>query len=333
MAIGKDFRLAILGCGAVAKQHLDAAATLSHVKPVAFCDTVIERADAMAAAAGVRSYSDYTELLANEELDGAVVCSPPSVHKEMVLACLDRGVPVLCEKPLADSAKSAAEMVQASDDTNVLLMTAFVHRFTDLTRETRKVIDTGELGTILLAEFSMIMHMDLSVDWHGSKTVAGGGVFADSGVHLVDLVRYLFGEITSVTGSFSTFFPNIDVEDTGAMLIRTEDGPLCCISMSFAAPHGLQEHFRVFGTEGVLTGKLFEGVKYRLRDDADWTHIPAKDHLGAFVVQLDHFIKCVRGESKPVVNAEDGWRATAVIEAAYNAAIESSWIPIDRVKQ
>ncbi len=328
MARGKDFRLAILGCGAIAKEHLNAAASLEEVVPVAFCDTAIERAEAMAAAAGARSYSDYTELLAREELDGAIVCSPPSVHKEMVLACLERGVPVLCEKPLAESAKSAAEMVQASNATTVLLTTAFVHRFTDLTRETREVIDAGKLGTVLLAEFSMIMHLDLSADWHGSKKIAGGGVFADSGVHLVDLVRYLFGEITSVTGSFSTFFPNIDVEDTGAMLLRTENGPLCCISMSFAAPLGLLDHFRLFGTEGALTGTLVEGIQYRLRDDADWTRIPAKDHSGAFAVQLDHFIKCARGESQPIVTAEDGWRSTAIVEAAYGAAAKGTWVSI-----
>jgi len=324
----REFRLAILGCGAIAQEHLKAAASLNEVKPVAFCDTVLKRADAIAATVGARSYADYEELLAAEKPDGVVVCSPPSVHSEMVLASLEHGIPVLCEKPLADNAESAAEMVQASNKKNVLLMTAFVHRFTDLTHEIKAVLNSGKLGSILLAEFSMMMHLDLGVDWHGTKKVAGGGVFADSGVHLVDLIRYLFGEITSVTGSFSRFFQNTDVEDTGAMLIRTQSGPLCCISMSFAAPQGLLEHFRLFGTEGALTGALFEGIQYKLRDDAEWTHVSTPDHFKAFVVQLEHFVKCVRGESKPLVTAEDGWRATALVEAAYRAATEGSWISL-----
>jgi predicted dehydrogenase len=328
VASGKQFRLAILGCGAIAQEHLKAAASLNEIKPVAFCDTALERADAIAATVGAKSYSDCAELLANENLDGVVVCSPPSVHREMVLACLEHRIPVLCEKPLADTAESAAEMVQASTEANVLLMTAFVHRFTDLTREIRAMLDSGKLGRILLAEFSMMMHLDIGVDWHGTKKVAGGGVFADSGVHLVDLIRYLFGEIASVTGSFSRFFPNTDVEDTGAMLIRTESGPLCCVSMSFAAPQGLVEHFRLFGTEGALTGALFEGIQYKLRDDAEWTRVATPDHFKAFVVQLKHFVKCARGESEPLVTAEDGWRATALIEAAYRAATEGRWVSL-----
>ena len=325
MTADDSFTLAVLGCGGIAQAHAAAAGALEGVRIAACCDTAKEKADALAGQTGATSYRDYADLLAKEALDGAVICAPPAVHKEMALACFEAGVPVLSEKPLADTTENAEEMVRVSREASVLLVTAFVHRFTDLTQEVRNLLSSGKLGRNILASFSMMNFMDITKSWHGKKALAGGGVFLDTGVHLVDLVRYLFGEVEAVTGSFSSEFSGIDVEDSGTVLIKTKEGPLCSLSLSFAIPQGLPQHFAFMGTEGTLTGAVLDGIRYRLRNDEDWTHISAPDHFKGFVMQLDHFVKCASGQAEPTVTGEDGLIALRILEAAYGAGEAGIW--------
>ena len=95
--------------------------------------------------------------------------------------------------------------------------------------------------------------------------------------------------------------------------------------MSFAAPHGFPQHFGIFGSEGAVTGTLLDGLRYKLREDSEWTHIPAPDHFKGFVVQLDHFIACARGQAEPIVTGREGLMANRILDMAYAAAQEDTW--------
>ena len=79
-------------------------------------------------------------------------------------------------------------------------------------------------------------------------------------------------------------------------------------------------------------GTLLDGIRYKLRDDADWTHVPAPDHFKGFAVQLDHFVKCARGETTPIVTGEDGLRSIAAVEAAYRAGADGRWVSLDEME-
>ena len=123
-------RIGIIGCGVSSAAHIGAYGKLpEEVAIVAFCDAVRESAAMRAAGTDAAVYSDWAEMLQRERLDAISVCTPPSTHREIVVAALEQGLPVLCEKPLAGGIEDARAMVAVAERTGKLLMPAFCHRF------------------------------------------------------------------------------------------------------------------------------------------------------------------------------------------------------------
>ena len=126
-------KIGIIGCGGIANgKHMPSLAKLASVEMVAFCDIIVERAQAAAekyGAAGARVYADYKELLAQEDVDVVHVCTPNSSHAEITIASLEAGCHVNCEKPMAKTAQEARAMAEAAERTGKKLTIAYQNRF------------------------------------------------------------------------------------------------------------------------------------------------------------------------------------------------------------
>jgi len=122
IGLDKRIRIGVIGCGRIAGVHINGYARNNNVELVAFCDIKEDNAQQRAHRFNARSYTDYKKMIKEENLDGVSICTPPFTHKEIAIEALNKGINVLCEKPLAVSVNEAKEMVEAARNNGVLLL-------------------------------------------------------------------------------------------------------------------------------------------------------------------------------------------------------------------
>lgn len=315
----KIVRIGIVGCGQMGRWHLDAFKKNSQVEIVAFADTNIESAEKFAAEVKGRAYRSIKDLIAREALDGVSVCTLPSTHRDIVLDLLERGVNVLCEKPLAISFEQAREMTAKAQERKLVLLTAFKFRFFDEVQKAKEIIASGGLGKI--ANFRLMFGGQLELDgtWFCQKHLSGGGVVMDNGPHAIDLIRYLFGEIAAISAAMKNV-RQAAVEDTGRIEVTLMSGASGTVDISWSTAIPPRTYLEIYGEDG--TALLdFEGISYKFKAWSDWKRVANTISVQeAFARQIEHFVKAI-GDKRPVIiQNEDGLKAQAIIEAAYESA-------------
>jgi predicted dehydrogenase len=284
-------------------------------------DIVPEKAQALATEFGCQAYRDVETMLAKARPDVVSVCTPPAIHLQGTRAAVERGIPVLCEKPLSHDLRTAREMAKMAERKGVLLMTALCHRFHGPMVQLKKLIGTGRLGRLLHFQNRFAFRFGGVQDtWFVVPEVAGGGILIDTEVHAIDLFRYLVGEVTSVSAQVSTMLP-ISVEDSAVVMMWSAEGVPGVVSCSWVSPPG-EATVQVFGSEGTAVidyGAENAQLRYRLAGEDAWTLVPY-DGPDRFENETAHFLACV-AEGKPTrVDGYEGAQVIAIIEAAYRAA-------------
>lgn len=312
----RELKIGLVGCGGIGAVHARSWAGVENARIVAACDADRERAEA--AAGDGTPYSDWDAMLANEQLDAVDLCTPPNLHAEVAVGALKRGLPVLCEKPLARTPEEARRICEAAGSSGAILMTAFCHRFHPPVEHVRALIDDGSLGRILMFRNRFGGRLaGMEHRWFSNAEIAGGGALMDTSVHSVDLFRHLVGEVKQAASAVASFHPDIrGVEDSGVMLLRSEDGALGVIEASWMTPWSANV-VEVYGEKGAAVIDYDTGAtRVRLEGAADWTR--AETGSGdRFAAEVGHFAAVVRGEETPRVTGLDGLRAVEVIYQAY----------------
>lgn len=257
----KQYRVGIVGCGAISRNHLEAFAAIPEAAVVAVCDVDADRARQTAETWGIaEAFGSVEELLA-AGVDIVSVCTPHPTHESVVLAAAAAGVHVLCEKPIAIDLPSAERMVAACDAAGVRLGVLFQRRFWPAAQRLRAAIDDGTLGRPILGHASVLLHRDPSyysaAAWRGTWATDGGGVLMTQAIHYIDLLQWLMGEVVEVHGHIGTFRHAIEVEDTAAAVLRFASGALATLSASTAVTPSLGVSIRITGETGA-TAELSE---------------------------------------------------------------------------
>ncbi|HXT34301.1 MAG TPA: Gfo/Idh/MocA family oxidoreductase [Chloroflexota bacterium] len=325
----KEIRIGVIGAGTVGGWHLNsyrkAGATI-----VAVSDPNERLGRARATEFGGRYHADYRALLAGEQLDAVSICTPPDLHREHVLAALDRGLHVLCEKPFASTLDDARAMVAAARQSDRTLLVGFVHRFYEPAQRTRRMVAEGTFGPLISFHNRFAVNNRKNHrDWVIDPKRAGGGTFMDTAMHSVDLFRFLVGEVAAVTAFSRTVAAGLPVEDTGVLVLRAESGVLGVIEADWMTP-AVDYTFALYGMDGAVR------VGYEPAELLSWTrateawapeHLETDQAMARFDREILHFLRCVRGEERPAVTADDGMRALRIIQAAYRSAAARTEIP------
>lgn len=315
-------RVALIGAGGIAQAHARAyAAQPESCELVAVSDIALARAEALASTFGCPAYQDASAMLEQAKPDAVSVCTPPAVHLQCVRAAVERGVAVLCEKPLSYDLRTANEMVAMAQERGVPLMTALCHRFHGPVMQLKELIDAGKLGRLILFQNRFAFRFEgVEKTWFVVPAVSGGGVLIDTEVHAIDLFRYLVGEVATVGAHTSSTLP-IAVEDSAVVMLTSQDGIPGVISCSWVSPPG-EASIHIYGTEGTAAidyNAQQEQLRYRLAGETSWQPVPY-DGPDRFVNETAHFIECVAEGRRPRVDGREGARVMAIIEAAYRAA-------------
>lgn len=321
-------RIAMIGAGGIAQAYAQSFSKSTRAELVAVVDVREEAAKAVAETAKCVAVADYTKLLDEVTVDAVLVCTPPSTHPEICIHFLDKGIHVLCEKPLAVDSESAQRMVNAAEKSGVKFTMASKFRYVDDVNKAKAIITSGILGDLILFENTFAGHVDMSKRWNSDPMISGGGVMIDNGTHSVDIARYLLGPLAEIQVVEGKRIQDLPVEDTVRIAARTEDGVMASIDLSWSLNKQQPDYISIYGAEGtILIG--WKESKYRRNSDQDWIVFGnGYNKYDAFTNQIENFAGAIQGDETLLIKPEDALASVAVIEVAYEAMWRNTWMPV-----
>lgn len=261
-------------------------------------------------------------------LDAVVVCTPPVTHATICRDLVRRKLHVLCEKPFCIDARSAHGMVESARVAGVNLAMASKFRYVDDVIRAKAIVASGILGEIILFENAFTARVAMAGRWQSDSPMSGGGVLIDNGTHSVDLIRYFLGPIAWVQVVEGKNVQRLEVEDTARMFVRTADGVMGSIDLSWSISKELDSYINIYGSHGTISVGWKES-KYRQSTSRDWVVFgKGYQKIQAFRSQIDNFARSLRGEEMLLVTSRDAVASVEVIEAAYSSLRQSNWTAI-----
>ncbi len=226
----KKYRVGIIGCGNIFPMHSISVKLCEDAELTAVCDIIKERAEKRAAEYSCNAYTDYKEMVEKEALDCVHICLPHSLHAPAAIYCMEHGINVLTEKPMASTKEDAEMMIETAKRCGVKFACIFQNRFNHGNMLLKKTLDEGSLGKIYGAKCFVTWHRDSAYynagPWRAKISEAGGGVIMNQAIHTIDAMRYLIGrKAVRVDATIATRGGlGIEVEDTAEGLIEFEGG-------------------------------------------------------------------------------------------------------------
>ncbi|MCX8998171.1 Gfo/Idh/MocA family oxidoreductase [Rhizobiaceae bacterium BDR2-2] len=340
-------RIALMGAGLIGREHADLVIAHPTATLAAICDPSPE-AEALAARLGVPHWTDYAAMLDAERPDGAIVALPNHLHAPAALACIERGIACLVEKPVADGIAAAARIAEASERTGVPVLVGHHRRHSPDIRAARRTIEAGELGPLVAVNGMTLFDKPdayFEAEWRRRR---GGGVLLINLIHDIDVLRHLVGEIESVRAFTSSARRGFEVEDTASIAIRFVNGVLgtFIISDGAVSPWAWEYtsgqalyHPAQPGPSLFLAGRrasLSVSDLYLWRhaeEGAHWQHPLVREYRGGeisatYVNQLNHFIDVIGRKAEPLISARDGMATLAATLAVERAAHENRTVTL-----
>jgi predicted dehydrogenase len=297
--------------------------------------------------------TDWRRVVADERVGLFDNAGPNNLHAEPTIAAAEAGKHVLCEKPLGRTATESYEIWRRTESAGVKHMCAFNYRFVPAVRLAREMIEAGELGDIyhFRGRYLQEWIIDPAFErvWRLDKEVAGSGALGDLGAHVIDLARFLVGEISAVSGLTRTFIPerpggHVDVDDAFEAIVDFEGGAIGTIEASrFCQGRKNALTFEINGSKGSIVfelerlnelqvhlvdsrpGQTAQGFRQVLVSEAHhpfwkwwWPHGHIIGWEHTFVHEIHHLLHAIatRGEVRPYgADFEDGYRAAEVCDA------------------
>src|ERR671911_2819285 len=360
----KPIGIGMLGYAFMGKAHSNAYKTLAYMtwppplmpQLVAIAGRNEEAVSEAARRYGFAEYkTDWKALVGDDRIGLFDNSGPNNLHAEPTIAAAEAGKHVICEKPLGRDAAESYETWQRVEAAGVKHMCAFNYRFVPAVRLAREIIESGDLGEITHFRGTYLQEWGATDDalWRFDKDAAGSGALGDLGAHVIDLSRYLVGEIATVAALTATFQPGRTVDDAVEAVVGFEGGAVGTIEASrFAAGRKNAFRWEINGSKGSIAfdperlnelqvhfadstpGKGAQGFRTVLVSEADhpfWEHWWPHGHIigweHSFVHELHHLLTAIRDDSDVAPHGatfEDGYRAAEVCDAIVRSADSGS---------
>lgn len=324
----KKLRFGLIGAGGIAQAYAQAFGQSDCCQLVAVADVREDAARALAEIAVGRAYTDYRELAENESLDAVIVSTPPDSHPDIACFFMDRGIPVLCEKPLCLTVAEAESMIAAAERSAVLFTMASKFRYCEDVVKAKGIVASGILGDVIQFENAFTARVDMSKRWNSDRRVSGGGVLIDNGTHSVDIVRYFLGPIESVLAVETGGTQDLEVDENVKMFAKTASGVVASVDLTWGLNKELPYFISVYGSNGTLHIGWRES-KYKLHSSPDWTVFGSGyDKVASFRGKIENFSRTLGGKEELLIKPSDALASVQVIEAAYKSLNQHLWQPV-----
>jgi predicted dehydrogenase len=337
-------KVALVGCGNVGQViHLPILHRMNDVELLAVCDPDERKAKAVAERFGVpAAFKSVDAMLSSSlgsEIQAVDICSSTDAHKTASIPALEAGKDILVEKPIARTAKEAQEIVSVADKYGRKLMVGMNNRFRPDIMVLKSFIESGELGKIFYIKSGWLKQQSSASSWQQEKDKAGGGVFLDLGIVMLDMALWLlnYPEVHSVSGT--TYYQYTKkVEDSAAVFVRLGNNVTLTIETSWTF-HRDGDFFynNVFGDRGsafINPLRIFKRVAGNLVNLT-----PTKNesqvalYKKSYENEIRHFINAVRGIVPLVSTGHEAVQRMKVVDAFYQSAAKGKEIVLAKKKK
>lgn len=340
-------RIAVIGAGAFGRKHIDTITAAPSCEVVAVADPSPDAA-AYAGERRLRHFSDHTALLDEVKPDAVIIAAPNALHVPIGLACAERRIPMLVEKPIADTVEAAERLVEAAAGTGTPLLVGHHRRHNPVLAAARAAVQGGRLGRLTAVSALWLLQKPNDYFTAGPwRRETGGGPLLINFIHDIDDLRFIAGEITAVQAFTANAVRGFAVEDTAVVNLRLVGGALASatISDTVATPWAWEltsgenpmfptvaENCYVFaGTAGSLTLPRLELWRYGAR--TGWAAPLQRERIAVepadpYVRQLAHFCRVAAGDEPPLVSGADATQTLAVALAVGRAAAEGQVVDV-----
>lgn len=331
-------RLALVGLGLIGREHAQLILNHPYAELCAVCDPAPESSD-FAQSHSIPHFNQWDDMLDATKPDGVIIALPNQLHEPVALACIERGIACLIEKPIAESLPAAWRMTLAAEQSGTPVLVGHQRRHSPDISEAKRVIEAGELGPVIAVNGMTLFDKPaeyFNAEW---RTKAGGGVLLINLIHDIDVLRYLVGEIESIRAFTSSATRGFEVEDTASLAIRFCNGALGTFIISDAAVspwaweytsgqalyHPTQPGASLFlaGRKAALS--VSDLYMWRHAHDGEhWQHPLIREYRApqkslTYVNQLDHFLNVAQRKAAPLISARDGLYTLAATLAVARA--------------
>jgi UDP-N-acetyl-2-amino-2-deoxyglucuronate dehydrogenase len=331
----RPIRLALVGCGRIAQNHLAALAKhADRAQLVAVCDTDPAALAAAMQTSGARGFATLDDLLKGSDADIVVLATPSGLHPVQAIACAAAGKHVMTEKPMATRWEDGKRMVAACDAAGVHLFVIKQNRRNATLQLLKRAIELKRFGRIYNVAINVFWQRPQSyydsAKWRGTWEF-DGGAFMNQASHYVDLIDWLIGPVESVFAYTATMARNIEVEDSGVLAIKWRSGALGTMNVTMLTyPKNLEGSITILGEKGTVRigGLAVNEIQHWQFADQhpDDEQIKAASYATTSVygfghpLYYDNVLRTMRGEAEPETDGHEGLKSLEVLIAAYISA-------------
>ena len=326
--MNEHVRFGLVGAGGIARAYQDVFEGLDEARIVAIAEPNPTAAGCAAERLGCPAFPDHREMVGSVDLDAALVCTPPASHVDIAGDFVERGIAVLVEKPFAIRPDRARELIERAGAAGVTVTMASKFRYVDDVIRAKKILDSGILGETILFENVFASRVQMAGRWNADPAVSGGGVLIDNGTHSVDVARYFLGPIAEVSAVEGKRVQGLAVEDTAQMFLRTADGAMGTVDLSWSVDKAVDAYIGVYGSEGTVEIG-WKTARYRQASSPDWLVFGSGyDKVAAMRAQVVNFCGALGHREPLLITSTDAIASVDVIAAAYRSLGHDHWVPV-----
>lgn len=333
-------RIAVIGAGLIGRKHIEVLRSHhSDYTLAGACDpspAARQEADRL----GYACYATVDELLDKAKPEGAIIAVPNQLHVSAGLACVARRIPILVEKPVADTVPDAMRLIDAAEQANVATLTGHHRRHNPIMRHAAEAIRAGRLGRLVAATSIWLSYKPKGYHDLAWRREPGGGPVLINAIHEVDCLRMLCGDIDSVQAMASNAVRGFAVEDTVGAVFRFTSGAIGTLTLSDTAaspwawettsgenpfyPHTPNDCILLAGTLGCLAVPSLE-LRWYAPDAQNWSLPMTQQRIpytpaDPYYEQMRNFAAVIRGTEQPVLSGRDGTKTLAATLAITQSA-------------
>jgi predicted dehydrogenase len=326
----------LIGSGNISETHARAVNAIPGVQISAIFGTNRSKAERLCREFGGSPYTDFESFLDHQPMHMVIIGSPSGLHATQGIAAAKHGLHVLTEKPIDISTERANALISAADQAGVKLGVLFQDRLKPGIVRMKQAIESGLLGHPILLDARVKWFRPAEYysgsKWRGTLALDGGGALINQGIHTVDLLLWLFGDVARVQARAATSLHKIEAEDTVVATLQFVSGALGVLYATTAAFPGYPRRIEVSGANGTIILEHDQIVRADLRsgDHSLLANAPKDENLSASsaVVSdfrghqavIENFIHAIETNTPPACDGREGRRSIELVEAIYCAA-------------
>ncbi len=297
---------------------------------------------------GSNAYQDPVEMIKNEELDVVSLTLPNKFHHSLAIQALNKGIHVVCEKPLSMNLKQAKEMIETAKRNNRKLFYAEQIVFSARYKKVKELLTQGAFGDLIHVSHRE-RHGGPHATWFFDPEISGGGVTLDMGIHGIGIVQWLMrpAKITHVYARINSIKPEYELDDHCLLTLEFDNGVLATVDASWAAPGGVDDVLEVLGRDGYVRADLargaaidvysLTGVGYsaeKVEIEKGWLKVSHEEaQTWGWYAEIEHFTNCILENIESEMTGEDGLAALQVAIAAYQSAALNQRVAISEIQE